>query len=329
MKGPAFFLLVFLIQFQISGQLVKSFLIDEKGRGADSTQAKYTRIVFWNRFKQLSFKDHGLQDLKLYQSGSIFPDTLQGNRLVDYPVKYWRNGVCTTYHANGRKKLEGSYKNGIPVGEFSEWYSNGKQKGKYQYENMEEQKNPYDHEYRVISFFDRNGKQLVENGAGRYFERTDDSKGNGRVTLGYKNGRWTGYFEVEGETFEYEEFYRNGQLEYGISTDSKKQTERYKELHVLPKFREGIQSFYIFVGRHVRYPKSARRVGITGNVYVMFTVDEEGSTTDLKIAKSLQEDCDAQALKAVDKADHFTPAYYRGRKVKLRMVMPILFTNNG
>lgn len=322
-----FFLLC--IQYQASGQFVKSFLIDEKGYGADSANAKYTRTVFWNQFKQLSFEDHSLVDNQMYQSGGIVADTLvPGSVNGDY-IRFYRNSTCTRFYANGKKKLEGLYQKGRPLGIFKAWYENGRKKGAYQYDEYQGQKPPYDHDFRIISFFDRDGRQLTKEGTGRYIEETEDSQGEGRVVFGMKNGFWQGTYEIEGTTYAYEEFYRNGRLERGLSKTEDGSSRKYKDLKTIPKYKDGVQTFYSFVSRHLRYPKSARKAGIQGEVYVMFTVDESGHTTQIEIAKSLQEDCDAQAIAAIDRADHFTPAFYRGRKVKSRMIMPISFSSSG
>lgn len=320
--------ILLFLQYQVSGQFVKSFLIDEKGYGADSSMAKYTRTVFWNKFKQLSFEDHGLTDGKMYQSGEIVADTLVPGAVNGDYIRFYRNGTCTHFYGNGKKKLEGNYQKGRPLGIFKAWYENGRKKGAYQYDDYEGQSPPYDHDFRIISFFNKEGRQLTKEGTGRYIEETEDSQGEGRVVFGMKNGLWEGTFEIEGTTYAYEEFYRNGSLEKGLSLTEDGNNKKYKELKTIPKYKDGIQTFYSFISRHLRYPKSARKSGIQGEVYVMFTVDEHGHTTQVEIAKSLQDDCDTQAILAIERADHFTPAYYRGRKVKSRMIMPISFSSS-
>lgn len=326
MKQLKLLFLLLIFQHQAPGQFVKSYLIDKKGYDADSVLAKYTRTIFWNRFRQLGFEDHSLSDGKLYHSGGIIADTLVPSSVNADNIQFYRNGVCTHFHVNGKKKLEGNYQKGRPLGIFKAWYENGMKKGVYQYDAYVAQRPPYDHEFRIISFFSEDGKQLTTEGTGRYIENTHDSYGEGRVVFGMKNGLWEGTFDIEGTTFVYEEFYRNGTLERGLSKTADGNNKKYKELKTIPKYKDGIQTFYSFISRHLRYPKSARKAGIQGKVYVMFTVNKHGQTTQIEIAKGLQDECDAQALAAVDRANHFTPAYYRGRKVKSRMIMPIDFT---
>ena len=42
-----------------------------------------------------------------------------------------------------------------------------------------------------------------------------------------------------------------------------------------PEFPGGISAFYKFVGKTMKYPKQARRMGIEGKVYVRFIVDKD------------------------------------------------------
>lgn len=320
---------MFFINLHASGQFVKTYLVDDRGYEVDSTNAKYKRSVFWNRFKQLSFEDHGLADGKIYQSGGIMADTLVREFANAENIRFYPDGKCTHFFPNGRKKLSGTYQKGLPSGVFQAWYESGQIKGVYLFEIFEGQQPPYDHEFRVVAFFDENGRQLASDGTGRYYEKTDNSEGEGRVVFGMKNGHWKGTFNVEDKTYFYEEFYRNGSLERGSSKAEDGIIRRYKKLNTIPKFKDGTRTFYSFISRHLRYPQSARRARIQGEVYVMFTVDEKGNTTHVKIAKGLQEDCDAQAIRAVNKANHFSPATYRGRKVKYRMIIPISFSTSG
>ncbi len=326
MKQIQLILLLFFIQHQVSGQFVKAFLIDEKGYDADTATAKYRRTVFWNEFKQLSFEDHSLTDGKMYYSGGIMVDSLVVSSVIGNYLRFYKNGICTHYYGNGKKKLEGHYQKGKPLGIFETWYKNGRKKAVYQYDEFEGQSPPYDHEYRIISFFDKTGKQLASKGTGRYYEETENSQGEGRVSFGMKNGRWRGTFEIEGKTYAYDEFYRNGNLEKGVSLDEKGHHKKYKILHTAPKYKDGKQTFYSFVSRHLRYPKNARRARIQGEVIVSFVIDERGHTTQLEVVKGLEEECDATAIAAIDRANHFSPARFRGRKVKSRMFMPVSFS---
>ncbi len=52
-----------------------------------------------------------------------------------------------------------------------------------------------------------------------------------------------------------------------------------------PKPQGGMAAFYKFVGKKMKYPPQARRMGIEGKVFVQFVVDKDGSITDVKAVK--------------------------------------------
>lgn len=91
----------------------------------------------------------------------------------------------------------------------------------------------------------------------------------------------------------------------------------------LPK--GGIKAFYDFVGSNLDYPSGARRMGIEGRVFVEFVVEKDGSLTDIKVVKGIGAGCDEEAVRVISQAPKWNPGKQRGREVRVRMIMPIMF----
>ena len=87
----------------------------------------------------------------------------------------------------------------------------------------------------------------------------------------------------------------------------------------------GIKAFYDYVSSNLEYPAKARRMGLEGRVFVEFIVERDGSLTDVKIAKGIGGGCDEEAVRVISKAPKWNPGKQRGREVRVRMVMPIMF----
>lgn len=87
----------------------------------------------------------------------------------------------------------------------------------------------------------------------------------------------------------------------------------------------GMEAFYGFLSKKMKYPKQARRMGMEGKVYVQFVIDEEGKMTDLVVAKGIGAGCDEEALRVMKLAPQWNPGKQRGRPVKVRMIVPIYF----
>ena len=75
------------------------------------------------------------------------------------------------------------------------------------------------------------------------------------------------------------------------------------------------------------FPFQAKREGISGEVYVDFTVDEQGTVIEPRVVKSSHSMFDEPTLRAVAKWQ-FEPGKRNGRIVKFRMTVPVLFSLN-
>jgi len=92
-----------------------------------------------------------------------------------------------------------------------------------------------------------------------------------------------------------------------------------------PTPKGGMAAFYEYVGKKLKYPAQARRMGIEGKVFVEFVVDKDGSITDVKAIKGIGAGCDEEATRVIQNAPKWNPGKQRGRPVKVRMILPITF----
>lgn len=87
----------------------------------------------------------------------------------------------------------------------------------------------------------------------------------------------------------------------------------------------GMAAFYKYVSEKIKYPAQARRMGVEGRVFVEFVIDKDGSITDVKSVKGIGAGCDEEAVRILREAPKWTPGKQRGKPVKQRMVLPIIF----
>ena len=87
----------------------------------------------------------------------------------------------------------------------------------------------------------------------------------------------------------------------------------------------GIKAFYDYVGKNLKYPSKAARMGVEGRVFVEFIVEKDGRLTDIKVAKGIGGGCDEEAVRVISSAPKWKPGKQRGNPVRVRMVMPIMF----
>lgn len=96
----------------------------------------------------------------------------------------------------------------------------------------------------------------------------------------------------------------------------------------MPEPVGGMDAFMAYLAKNIRYPKSGQRMGVQGRVFVQFIVNESGELTDIRVIKGINEDFDSESLRVLKNAPKWTPGKQRGRPVKVRMVIPIVFRLN-
>jgi len=101
--------------------------------------------------------------------------------------------------------------------------------------------------------------------------------------------------------------------------------EVYVVVESLPEFEGGVDGLNEYVISELNYPQQARRLGVEGRVDVQFVVEKDGSLSDVKAVRGIGAGCDAEAVRVVQNAPRFKPGMQRGKPVRVRMEMPILF----
>lgn len=94
----------------------------------------------------------------------------------------------------------------------------------------------------------------------------------------------------------------------------------------MPKFRGGdINKFREWVQKRVRYPELAAENGIQGRVFITFVVEPNGTVSNVSISRSVDALLDEAAKEAVSASPKWEPGMQRGRPVRVRYSIPIIF----
>jgi periplasmic protein TonB len=92
-----------------------------------------------------------------------------------------------------------------------------------------------------------------------------------------------------------------------------------------PEFQGGYEAMINFIKKNLRYPASARRMGVDGTVYVQFVVGKDGSISEVKTIRGISADCDREAERVVKQMPSWKPGKQNGKPVFVRFVLPIRF----
>jgi protein TonB len=108
-----------------------------------------------------------------------------------------------------------------------------------------------------------------------------------------------------------------------LSVDSDSTT--FTIVEKIPIFPGGESEMYKFLGEHMSYPEKARDKNVQGRVYVSFIVEKDGSISSIKVLRGIGSGCDKEAIRVVKSMPKWTPGYQKGKAVRVRYNLPILF----
>jgi|GEM_PF-264745 len=122
----------------------------------------------------------------------------------------------------------------------------------------------------------------------------------------------------------------------GLSADRAGRMPFVKPLSGIPFGPDGqitqpSREFTRYLAKHIRYPASARRDGITGMVMTRFVVRKDGSITDIEITEGLRKDLDDEVLRNLRESPvRWQPAMQDGKPVDTQVQFPFRFhMDNG
>ena len=99
----------------------------------------------------------------------------------------------------------------------------------------------------------------------------------------------------------------------------------FQVVEQMPEFPGGMMAAMEFLGKNIKYPTSAQQAKIEGRVIVQFVVGKDGSISDVKIARGVSPDLDAEAMRVVSLMPKWNPGKQRGKAVSVKYTMPIMF----
>lgn len=90
-------------------------------------------------------------------------------------------------------------------------------------------------------------------------------------------------------------------------------------------FPGGNAAWVKFLRKNLKYPRQATRMGIEGKVFLSFIVDQAGSISDIQVIRGIGGGCDVEAKRVLSNSPKWSPGKQRGRAVKSRMQIQIVF----
>ena len=87
----------------------------------------------------------------------------------------------------------------------------------------------------------------------------------------------------------------------------------------------GNAAFFAWIAANQKYPDLARKRHAQAKVPVEFTVQPDGSLTDVHVVQKHGSGMDEEAVRLIKAAPKWEPATYQGKPIKQKMTLPVIF----
>ena len=99
----------------------------------------------------------------------------------------------------------------------------------------------------------------------------------------------------------------------------------YTVIEDMATFPGGFGAFYKYVSKNLRIPGSVWRSGVSGKIFVQFTINADGTipSEDVKVIKGIHPVADAEVVRVIKLSPKWNPGLQQGKPVRQRMVLPV------
>ena len=94
----------------------------------------------------------------------------------------------------------------------------------------------------------------------------------------------------------------------------------------MPEYPGGNEGLMKFLAQNIQYPEIAKKKGDHGHVVLQFSVEKDGSLSNIKVVRSVSKELDNEALRVVKKITRFVPGYNKSHApVRVLFTLPVNF----
>lgn len=93
-----------------------------------------------------------------------------------------------------------------------------------------------------------------------------------------------------------------------------------------PEFIGGMTALRDFLSQNLRYPSAAQRSNVQGKVFLSFTIETDGSLSNINVIRGIGFGCDEEALRVMKLMPKWKPGKQSGRAVRVKFNLPIVFS---
>ena len=115
-------------------------------------------------------------------------------------------------------------------------------------------------------------------------------------------------------------------VEEVVEEEAEEEAIPFQLVEEKPTFRGGDPNeFSKWVNQHLEYPEIAKENGVQGRVTLQFTVNTDGSVSNVKVLRGVDSSLDKEAVRVVSSSPKWKPGKQRDRAVKVTYTFPVIF----
>lgn len=282
---------------------------------------------FDNKF--ISFLENNEQQIRSWYHYMISFDGEYYTKRVFYPEKKLlltkeryltkflkrKNGQAEYWHETGHKRAEGSYRNGLELGEWKYYHRVSgalKEKGSFQNGDKNGRWQKFDSKGRLVE--ERDYQNDEENGSFIEYDTLGAVTNKGI----YQNGA---IISQSNPPDEIELVDGNEQMPYLSSCKAISDTKTRNEC----SNRTLLKHIY----KNLKYPKQARLYGLEGTVVVQFVIQKDGTIEDVEVIRGLNDFLKSSVENVLLNMPSWEPGIQRGEPVAVFFTLPVKFKLEG
>ncbi|TCD12701.1 energy transducer TonB [Pedobacter frigidisoli] len=93
-----------------------------------------------------------------------------------------------------------------------------------------------------------------------------------------------------------------------------------------PNFPGGMQKFYEYLGKEIKYPDKAKVAKTQGKVFLTFVVEKEGTLSGIEVIRGLTEETNNEAIRVIKNSPKWNPGIQKGKAVRVKYNIAVNFS---
>ncbi|MBR6493677.1 MAG: energy transducer TonB, partial [Prevotella sp.] len=102
-------------------------------------------------------------------------------------------------------------------------------------------------------------------------------------------------------------------------------TTVYDVVEVMPSYHGDVDALYRHIAIEMHYPETAIADSVQGRVIISFVVEKDGRLTNFEVLRTPDERLSDEAIRVVRLTEPWIPAKNKGKDVRCRFCMPVVF----